>query len=163
MTILLVAITIEDLAGMAGIFNHYVEHTFSTYTETPVSVAAFEELMAICPGYPALLARDESGAMVGFGILRPFSMIPAFFATAELTCYLAPGFTRRGIGTMILQALESAAGELGITSIIASISSLNEDSLQFHLKSGFAESGRLKGIGRKRGVRFDVVYLQKEL
>ena len=163
MTIVLFPATSEDREGMASIFNHYVEHTFSTYTETAVSVEIFDELMAICPGYPALLARDEIGTLAGFGILRPFSIIPAFSAAAELSCFLAPGFTRSGIGSMILQALERSASALGIRSIIASASSLNEGSLRFHLKQGFRECGRLIGIGWKRGAGFDLVYLQKDL
>ena len=153
----------EDIAEMAGIFNYYVEHSFATYTDAPVSVERFEALMSFGAGYPAFVAHDGDGTLAGFGLLRPYSPIPAFDRAAELTCFLAKGYTGRGIGTMMLEALESGAAELGIESIVATVSSLNAESLRFHLARGFVEQGRLVGIGSRGGRRFDVVYLQKML
>ena len=153
----------EDIAEMAGIFNYYVEHSFATYTDAPVSVERFEALMSFGAGYPAFVARDGDGTLAGFGLLRPYSPIPAFDRAAELTCFLASGYTDQGIGTMILEALESGVAELGIESIVATVSSLNVGSLRFHLARGFVEQGRLVGIGSRGRRRFDVVYLQKML
>jgi phosphinothricin acetyltransferase len=161
MSIELQPVAVADLDEMAGIFNYYVEHTFSTYTETPVSVEMFGSLMCFSQGYPALTARNDDGVMAGFAILRPYSPIPAFSRTAELTCFLGPGFTGRGIGTMMLEALEDGAREMGITSILATVSSLNEASLRFHLARGFTRQGSLLGIGLKKGRTFDVTLLQK--
>ncbi|MGC8774238.1 MAG: GNAT family N-acetyltransferase [Chlorobaculum sp.] len=157
----LLPVCANDLDEMAGIFNHYVEHTLATYTETPVSVERFGSLMCFSPGYPAFVARDSDGALAGFGLLRPYSPIPAFDRAAELTCFLSKGNTGRGIGSAILQALESGAAELGIETIVATVSSLNEESLRFHLARGFTEQGRLVGIGSRNGRCFDVIYLQK--
>lgn len=151
----------NDMVEMAAIFNYYVEHTLVTWTETRVSVEVFESLMSFSSAYPALTARDAFGTLVGFGLLRPYSPIPAFVHTAELTCFLAEGFTGKGIGTTILSALEAGAAEMGIDSIIALVSSRNEASIQFHLARGFHERGRLAGIGERNGIRFDVVFLQK--
>jgi L-amino acid N-acyltransferase len=161
MEVELLPVSVDDMAEMAGIFNHYVEHSFATYTETPVSVERFEALMSFSAGYPAFVARDADGSLAGFGLLRPYSPIPAFARVAELTCFLAKGYTGRGIGTAILESLESGAAELGIETIIATVSSLNAASLGFHLARGFVEQGRLIGIGERNGQRFDVVYLQK--
>jgi L-amino acid N-acyltransferase len=163
MPVELLPLSPDDMEEMAGIFNHYVEHSFATYTETPVSMERFEGLMNFTPGYPAFVARDSGGSLAGFGLLRPYSPIPAFDRAAELTCFLAKGYTGRGIGAAILEALESGAAELGIETIVATVSSLNEGSLRFHLARGFTEQGRLAGIGSRNGRRFDVVYLQKIL
>ncbi len=57
--------------------------------------------------------------------------------------------------------LLNEAREKGITSIMASISSLNSKSLNFHKKQGFRECGRFLRIGRKWGQEFDVVWMQK--
>jgi phosphinothricin acetyltransferase len=151
----------DDMEEMAGIFNHYVVHSMVTYTETPVSVERFEALMSFSPGYPAFVARDSDGTLAGFGLLRPYSPIPAFGSTAELTCFLRVGYTGRGIGTAILQALESGAVAMGVRSIVATVSSLNEESYRFHLARGFIEQGRLVEIGMRNGRPFDIVLLQK--
>jgi L-amino acid N-acyltransferase YncA len=163
MGVVLLPVSGEDMAEMAGIFNYYVEHSFATYTDAPVSPERFEALMSFSACYPAFVARDGDGTLAGFGLLRPYSPIPAFDRAAELTCFLAKGYTGQGIGTMILEALEVGAAELGIESIVATVSSLNEGSLRFHLARGFVERGRLVGIGSRNGQRFDVVYLQKML
>ena len=152
-----------DYEEMAGIFNYYVEHTFATYTETPVTPDRFEGLMSFCQGYPAFTARTGDGEMAGFGLLRPYSPIQAFGSTAELTCFIHPEFTGMGVGTAILAELESGACSMGISSILATISSLNEGSLAFHRACGFSECGRLPGVGLKRLVPFDIVFMQKQI
>lgn len=153
----------EDREEMAGIFNHYVEHGFATYTETPLSVEGFEQAMAFQDGWPAVAARTEDGVMAGFGLLRPYSAIPAFSSAAELSCFIRPGYTGQGTGRAILGELEAAAGSIGLRSIIATACSLNDRSIRFHRACGFDERGRLAGIGTKRGRVFDVVLLQKIL
>jgi phosphinothricin acetyltransferase len=163
MNVELQPMAVADLEEMTGIFNYYVEHTFSTYTEIPVSVEMFDSLMCFSQGYPALTARDDDGVLAGFGILRPYSPIPAFDRTAELTCFLGPGYTGKGIGTIMLEALEAGAREMGINSIIATVSSLNDGSLHFHMARGFSLQGCLTGIGLKNGRSFDVILLQKTL
>jgi phosphinothricin acetyltransferase len=57
----------------------------------------------------------------------------------------------------------SEAKTMGIRIFLASISSLNEQSIQFHLKHGFVECGRFKGIGKKHGRTFDMIWMQKYL
>jgi L-amino acid N-acyltransferase YncA len=46
---------------------------------------------------------------------------------------------------------------------MASISSLNTQSLAFSRKLGFEEVGRFRRIGEEHGREFDVVYMQKWL
>lgn len=155
--------TSDDLDAMAAIFNGHVCRGVATYTDEPVTPDAFASLVPLWPGYPACTARNGFGAVVGFGLLRPYSLIPAFSGTAELTIFLDPACTGLGIGGRLLDMLEANCPAAGITSIIATVSSLNERSILFHLGRGFETAGRLKGIGWKRGRQFDVVLLQKRL
>ncbi len=161
MNITIEPILASDAEDIIDIFNYYTEHTFAAYTEHPISCDMFEPFFHSSRGYPALTARDESDNVVGFGMLRPFSAIPAFSRTAELTCFLRHGFTGKGIGSTLLENLEDRGREIGISSILASICSLNEESIGFHLRKGFRECGCFRGIGTKKGVTFDVMYFQK--
>jgi phosphinothricin acetyltransferase len=117
--------------------------------------------MSMSQGYPFLVAKDGEGKVLGFGLLRPHNPMPAFSRTAEITYFIAPDHTRKGIGGKMLDRLLAEAREMGITSILASISSLNPGSLAFHEKHGFRECGRFVGIGRKKGREFDVVWMQR--
>jgi len=96
-------------------------------------------------------------------MLRAYNPFTTFSQTAEITYFIKPGYTGRGIGKKILNCLLAKAREKGNISIIASISSLNAGSINFHKKNGFVECGRLREIDNKRGKTFDVVYMQKML
>jgi phosphinothricin acetyltransferase len=151
----------DDGKAIIDIFNHYVENTFAAYPEAAVPYEFFGLFMSMSQGYPFLVAKDGEGKVLGFGLLRPHNPMPAFSRTAEITYFIAPDHTRKGIGGKMLDRLLAEASEIGITSILASISSLNPGSLAFHKKHGFQECGRFVGIGRKKGREFDVVWMQK--
>lgn len=87
----------------------------------------------------------------------------AFSKAAEITYFIKPGFTGCGIGKAILEHLVEEGKKKGFTAIIASISSLNDGSIRFHLKNGFTQCGQLKSVGRKKGNTFDVVLCQRML
>lgn len=52
---------------------------------------------------------------------------------------------------------------VGGRTILASISSLNQQSLSFHRRNGFVDCGRFVQVARKKGTRFDVVWMQKTI
>jgi L-amino acid N-acyltransferase YncA len=113
--------------------------------------------------YPAIVAQDEKGDIFGFGMLRAYNPLPTFSQTAEVTYFIRPEFTGKGIGKIMLDHLVREGKKKGLTSILASISSLNEGSINFHIKNGFVECGRFKNICHKKDQIFDVVYMQKML
>lgn len=96
-------------------------------------------------------------------MLRPYNPIPAFSKTAEITYFIKPDFTGHGLGKTLLYYLIDEGRKKGLTTILASISSLNKGSIKFHLKNGFVECGRFKSIGQKQGKTFDIVYCQMML
>ena len=153
----------SDRTGIVDIFNHYVEHTFVAYPEEKVPYTFFDLILGIARTHPAVTVRDADGGIAGFGMLRPRNPMPAFARTAEITCFLRPDLTGRGIGPEVLGYLEAGARERGIACILASIFSQNEGSIRFHRRHGFVECGRFRNVGSKRGVLFDVVWMQKEL
>jgi len=152
-----------DCEEIVDLYNHYVTSSFAAFPEHEVSYGFFDVLMEAAGDYPTLAARDASGRLVGFGLLRPHHRLPVFARAAETTYFLAPGCTRRGIGSRILEELEHQARVRGIATLLASVSSRNEPSLAFHLKHGFVEAGRFRQIGMKMGQFFDVVWMQKML
>lgn len=153
----------DDREAVIDIFNHYIENSFAAYPERRLPYETFGMLLNMSQGYPNATARTETGEIAGFGMLRPFSPISSFSSTAEISYFIKPGHTGRGIGKSLLVHLIEGARAKGITSILASISSLNEGSIRFHAANGFTECGRFAGIGCKNGQRFDVVYYQRIL
>jgi L-amino acid N-acyltransferase YncA len=156
-------LTEHNRKEVIDIFNYYIENSFAAYPENKVPYEFFDALLKMCERYPSLIAEDESGTILGFGMLRAYNSFSTFSQTAEITYFIRPECTDKGIGRMMLDCLTDKAREKGITSILASICSLNNGSINFHKKNGFIECGRLREIGRKKGKTFDVVYMQKML
>ena len=159
----LAPIKIEDREAIIDIFNYYVNNTFAAYPDKEVPYVFFEKLLDAVQDYPSATVRDESGEIIGFGMLRPYSPFSTFAQTAEITYFIKPNFIGHGIGETLLDHLICAGRKIGLNNILASISSLNEGSLQFHRKHGFVECAKFERIGKKHGKSFDVVYYQKHI
>jgi phosphinothricin acetyltransferase len=161
MDIRLEPISPEDREPVIDIFNYYVENSFAAYLENKVPYEAFDMLMKMAQGYPTVAVKDSNRQVLGFGMLRAYNPMPAFSQTVEISYFIKPEHRGKGLGTSMLDYLVNEAKKQNITSILASISSLNEESLAFHSKKGFQEVGRFRNIGVKNGVSFDVVWMQK--
>jgi L-amino acid N-acyltransferase YncA len=143
------------------LFNHYIEHSFAAYPEQKVPYEFFTFFLETSRNYPSVVARLPDGNVAGFGLLRAHNPIPSFRHTAEITYFIQPGLTGNGLGSRILARLESEGKLKGITTILASISSLNKGSIRFHEQHGFTPCGRFVNVGMKRGVTFDTIWMQK--
>ncbi len=163
MKVTLSALSSDDRKPVIDIFNYYVENGFAAYPELPLPYEAYDGLLKLSAGYPAIAARDETGQVLGFAMLRPYSSIASFRKTVEISYFIRHDCTGAGIGRLMLDDLVEKARGTGITSILASVSSLNDGSIRFHLKNGFVECGRFPKIGWKLGRSFDVVYLQRSI
>lgn len=139
-----------------------MENSFAAYPESKIEPEMFSRLLASLGDYPSgvILCGDS---VAGFAFLCPYNALPVFRKTAELTCFIAPEHTGRGVGGQALAFLEEKAVSRGITRILAGISGFNEGSIRFHGRRGFVECGRFRGIGLKFGREFDVVWMEKFL
>ncbi len=153
----------EDREAVIDIFNHYVEHSFAAFPESRLPYQAFDMFRQMAHGYPSGAIADQNGVVVGFGMLRAHNPMPVFSGTAEWTCFIDRRHTGAGLGKTMLAFLESGGRQMGITNILAHISSLNEASIGFHLKHGFTECGRFENVGKKNGRLFSSVWMQKTL
>ncbi len=157
------AISPGDSGEIIDIFNYYIEHSFAAYPQHPVGEVFFGMMMAQCNHYPSVTVKTDSGKIVGFGLLHAHNPMPAFSRTAEVTYFIRPGMTGKGLGTRMLACLESEAKIRNISVILANISSKNTGSIRFHQRNGFVECGRFRNVGEKNNVIFDTVWMQKEI
>jgi L-amino acid N-acyltransferase YncA len=153
----------RDREAVVAIFNHFVESSFAAYPEEPVGSEFFDRVLAMTAGYPAVSVRTESGEVVGFSFLRAFHPADTLRRTAEIAYFLLPEHTGQGLGRRILSLFIEKARESGIDNLLASVSSLNEQSLRFHGQAGFERCGTFRSAGRKFGHDFDVVWFQMKV
>jgi phosphinothricin acetyltransferase len=151
-----------DRGAVIDLFNYYIENSFAAYPDKKVPYGLFDQFLALTEGYPAFTVRDEEQAdrIVGFAFLRPYHPLSEIQRAAEITYFIEPGYTGQGIGSRILERITGEARRKGIDTILANVSSLNESSLRFHERLGFAECGRFRRVAKKKGQNLDVVWMQ---
>jgi len=150
-----------DAAPVLRIFNHYVGTSFASFPEQKAEPAFIDRVAENCRAF-SFKVVEAGGAVAGFGLLRPLYPFDNMHV-GEVSYFIEPGFTRAGIGTELLEVLSARAKELGMRTLVATISSRNRPSLAFHRKRGFGRCGRIKDAGEKFGKCFDVVTMQKAL
>jgi phosphinothricin acetyltransferase len=153
----------QHRTAVIDIFNYYIANSFAAYPADPVGYEFFDRFLDMARGYPTVAIKDDTETIVGFAFLHPYRSGRTFRRAAEITYFILPEHTGKGIGTTILRRFRLAAKEQGIDMLLANISSRNEGSLRFHRKNGFEECGRFRRIGRKFGEDFDVVWMQLDL
>ena len=154
--------TLEDLAGINSIYNHYVLTSTATYQTSPETTGARHAWFTgrDQTTHPVMVV-ELNDQIAAWGSISPFGKREAFAGTVENSIYVHPDFQRQGLGRMLLLGQTAHAARVGHHTIIAAISAEQSGSLALHFAQGFTESGRLREAGWKFGQWLDLVYLQK--
>lgn len=156
-------VTRQDLDTILGIYNHYVLNSTATFHSVPLTAKELEEFLFVAhPKYPAFMSLEGDGT-AGYCFLTQYKKRQAYDRSAEVSVYLKPGFTGRGIGVLALRHLETAARASGIRVLVGTICGENHPSIRLMEKAGFTRCACLKNIGEKFGKIMDVVVYQKEI
>lgn len=144
----------RDLAAVLQICNHYILTSTATFEVTPLT--------------PEEMARRMEGAMVcetdgnvaGYAYVHPWKERPCYWPTVEITIYLHPEATGKGLGRELVTALlhRTKAKE-----VIACITADNKPSIRLFESLGFRQVSYFRGVGEKFGQTLDVTDLQLSL
>ena len=156
-------ITTSDLQPILVIYNHYILNSTATFHREVLSRNELEEFLFVShPKYPSFLIRDND-QMIGYCFLTRYKNRQAYDRSAEVSIYLKPEFTGKGIGLAALTHLETAAKKAEIHVLVGTICGENHASIRLMEKAGFVRCAHLKNIGEKFGKILDVVMYQKEI
>jgi L-amino acid N-acyltransferase YncA len=158
------AATEDDLAAVAGLYAHYVEHTSITFDLEAPGVEAWREKLhaAAAAGHPWLVA-DAGGTLAGYATASSFRPKAAYGRTVETTIYLAPGAGGAGLGRRLYGALLEAVAAAGFHLAVAGVTLPNPASVALHERLGFVPVGTFREVGRKHGSWHDVGWWQRPL
>ncbi|MBO9673271.1 MAG: N-acetyltransferase [Sphingobacteriaceae bacterium] len=107
------------------------------------------------------IVADDNGKVVGWAALTPVSSRCVYAGVAEVSVYVDPEFSGRGIGFSLLIALTILSEGQGIWTLQAGIFPENLGSLKIHEKAGFRILGVREKIGKQHGVWRDTVLLER--
>ncbi|GAA3804314.1 GNAT family N-acetyltransferase [Streptomyces coacervatus] len=157
----------EDLDALTDIYNHYVRETpitFDTAAFTP------EERRPWLLSHPEdgphrlMVATDaDTQEILGYATSSPYRAKAAYDTSVEVTVYVAPHASRRGIGTLLYKALFEALADEDLHRAYAGIAQPNEASTRLHERFGFRYVGTYREVGRKFGRYWDVAWYEKQL
>jgi phosphinothricin acetyltransferase len=154
-----------DLAAVTEIYNHYVRETAITFDVEPYTVGARREWFAqFGPrGRYRLLVAEEAGTVIGYAGTLRFRPKAAYDPSVEVTVYLLPGSTGRGLGARLYERLFAELRGEDVHRAYAGITLPNYASISLHRRFGFRSVGVMHQVGRKLGRFWDVGWFEKEL
>ncbi|MFC3572904.1 GNAT family N-acetyltransferase [Streptomyces yaanensis] len=157
----------NDLKALTDIYNHYVRETpitFDTASFTP------EERRPWLLSHPEdgphrlmVATPTDSQEILGYATSSAYRAKPAYSTSVEVTVYLAPHATGRGVGTHLYKALFETLADEDLHRAYAGIAQPNEASVRLHERFGFRHVGTYREVGRKFGRYWDVAWYEKEL
>jgi phosphinothricin acetyltransferase len=156
--------TADDGAGLADIYNYYIDETTVTFEETRVSggdmALRVEEVQRL--GLPWLVA-EQAGRLVGYAYATTWRTRVAYRYCTEVTVYLDRNAFGRGFGTQLYAELFERLEPRGMHALLGCIALPNEGSVALHEKFGMKKVAHFEEVGFKFGRWIDVGYWQKNL
>jgi phosphinothricin acetyltransferase len=154
----------SDGMELARIYNHYVANTVVTFEEAAVSAEEMSARIAkvVAAGLPWLVAPADYG-LSGYACAVPWKSRSAYRHSVEVTVYLDPGATGRGLGSALYRELFERLAARGSHALLGGISLPNEASVALHEKFGMRKVAHLLEVGYKFGRWIDVGYWQRLL
>jgi L-amino acid N-acyltransferase YncA len=160
------AATAADVPAIAKIYGEQVATGTATFEYEPPTVAEILRRYeaTVAAGYPYFVAEDVGGAVVGYSFASAYRPRPGYRYTVEDSVYVTPGAGGRGTGRALLARLIDACSERGDRLMVAVIGDVsNAASIALHRALGFAEVGRMPGVGWKFGCWIESVLMQRPL
>jgi L-amino acid N-acyltransferase len=153
-----------DLPELTAIYNEVIATSTAVYACDAVSVAERRDWWRgrIAQGYPVLIAADDAG-VAGFASFGDFRAWPGYRFTVEHSVHVRTGMRSHGVGTALVRALLSRAGECGKHMMIGGVDAANAAAIRFHERLGFWRAAHLREVGYKFDRWLDLVLLQRRV
>jgi phosphinothricin acetyltransferase len=152
--------TTADAEAICTIYNHYVLETTITFEEAAVTPSDMQSrIRETLPSLPWLVWEDGA-EILGFAYASKWKGRCAYRHSAEVTVYLEPRCTGRGIGSKLYEELLAALRERNFHAVIGGIALPNPASISLHERLGFRKVAHFEQVGWKFGRWIDVGYWQ---
>ena len=163
--------SIGDAEAILAVYAPYVRNTAITFEYDVPEIGSFRSrIEETLENYPYLVA-EENGKIVGYayaGVLRERA---AYQHIAEMSVYVDQECRRRGIGQALYRELERGLHRQNEFSVYACVTAsvrkddayVDDGSIRFHERMGYAKVGEYPLCGYKFGRWYDVVWLVKDL
>ncbi len=150
--------TPEDSHDICTIYNHYVLNTVVTFEEAPVTVTEMQRRIVDIQSGHCWLVCEEAGKVIGYAYAGPWKTRAAYRHAVEISVYLDPSHTGRGLGRQLYSALIAEMQQLKMHALIGGVAMPNNASIRLHEGLGFRKIAHFAEVGKKFGKWVDVAY-----
>jgi len=107
------------------------------------------------------IVAETDGILTGWAALTPVSSRCVYAGVAEVSVYVDPAYSGKGIGLALLNELVALSEAEGLWTLQAGIFPENNASLRIHEKAGFRILGVREKIGKQNGIWRNTVLLER--
>jgi L-amino acid N-acyltransferase YncA len=152
-----------DAAACAAIYAPFVRDTWVSFeTEVPDEAEMARRIAAIGASH-AWLVVEIAGKVAGYAYGSVHRTRGAYGTSCDVAVYVAPSFSRRGIGRSLYAQLLPILAQRGFHAAFAGIALPNDGSIALHQAVGFEPVGTYREVGWKLGAWRDVGWWQRLL
>lgn len=150
----------NDAKAIIDIYNYYIKHTVITFEEEMItSDEILKRMLLIQKNYPWYV-YIEDGKVIGYAYANKWKERSAYRFAVEISIYLEPGHTGKGIGSKLMKHLLENLKLRDIHCVIGGITIPNAGSIAIHEKFGFKKVAHFEKVGYKFDKWLDVGYWQ---
>ncbi len=107
------------------------------------------------------LAAVINNEVIGWGGLSLRSKREVYKGVNEVSVYVSPNHSGKGIGRKLLEALIAESESCGIWTLTAAIFPENTASIRLHASCGFREIGYMEKVGIMDGIWRDTILFER--
>ncbi len=156
---------LTDAKAICDIYNYYISDTVVTFEETMLASSDIKKRMLAlqAENYPWLVAFNDSDQLIGYAYAAKWRERFSFRFTAEVTVYLSPQHSGKGVGSSLYKALFRVLKDRGIHRVIGGITLPNPESVALHEKFSMKKVAHFNEVGLKFNRWLDVGFWQGNL
>lgn len=152
-----------DARGILDVYAPFIENTTVTFEiEVPTQSQFAQRIEHVSSGYPWIVCLSGD-RIVGYAYAARHAERAAYGFSANLSVYVDPEFSRRGLGRMLCREILDLSRKMGVCHMFSAVTVPNEPSFALHKALGFEQCGWFSRAGRKFGAWRDLAWFELEL
>lgn len=152
----------EDVPALLSVYRHYIPTTVTFEYVLPSREEFAQRVADVSAEYPYLVLED-GGTLLGYAYAHHIAQRAAYGWGAELSIYLSPQATGKGLGRRLYQALIHLLRLQGVRTVYGLVASPNPASEGLHAGLGFRLMGVQQKAGYKNGRWIDLLWFEKAI
>ncbi|WP_342045344.1 arsinothricin resistance N-acetyltransferase ArsN1 family A [Bacillus sp. OTU530] len=153
----------RDLTSITAIYNQGIEDRIATL-ETEIKCESYvKKWLFDREERYAVVVAEENEEIVGWASINSYSPRAAYRGVGEISIYVRREYRGKGIGQVLLAALEDAATHYQFYKLVLFTFPFNHLGQGLYRKSGYREVGVFEKQGILEGEYIDVMIMEKLL